>query len=151
MSHARRKGGLTAAGEEVLRAVAPAVLGSLLPADRAARERALDDAMWALDDYLAHLSLPLQGQARTLLAVLHSLPARALLLGTTRDWREAPPARVEAFLRVARGSRVLLLRRIYVFLQSMIVIAWFDLPVAWSELGYPGPPIERPLPGGRAS
>jgi hypothetical protein len=139
------KGGLSAAGEEVLRAVAPVVLGSLLPDDRATRDQAMDDAMWALDDYVAHLSLPLQGQARLLLALLHSAPARVVLLGTTERWRSAPPERVEDFLRRARHSRVFLLRRVYDFLQSMTVIAWFDLPVAWEAIGYPGPPVERPF------
>jgi len=138
-----RKGGLSPAAEEVLRAIVPVVLGPLLPADRDTRERAIDDAMWALDDYIAHLSLPVQGQARMLLGLLHSLPARVLLLGTTKRWRDAPAERVEAFLRRARHSRVLLPRRIYDSLQSMTVIAWFDLPIAWEAIGYPGPPVER--------
>ena len=145
---APRQGGLSAAGEEVLRAVVPVVLGPLLPEDPAARAQALDDALRALDDYLVHLSLPLQRQARGLLAALHLLPARLLLLGTARRWRDAAPVRVEAFLRRARGSRLFLLRRVYEFLHSMTMIAWFDLPVAWAEIGYPGPPIERPLPRG---
>ncbi len=140
-----RAGALTGAGEEILRAVVPVVLGPLLPSDRLARERALDDAMATADDYVARLSPPLQRQARVTLAVLHSLPARALLLGTARAWRDASPASVEAFLRRARQSPVPLLRRIYDFLHSMAVIGWFDLPVAWEEIGYPGPPVERPL------
>ncbi len=138
-----RTGALSRSGEEILRAVAPVVLGPLLPTERSARERALDDAMAVIDDYVAHLSLPLQREARMTLAVLHSLPARALLLRTRREWRDASPARVEAFLRMAKHSPVFLLRRIYDFLQSMTVIAWFDLPIAWNETGYPGPPVER--------
>jgi len=140
-----RKGGLSAAGEEILRAVAPVVLGSLLPADRGARARAMDDAMWALDDYVAHLSLPLQRQARALLALLHAPPARLVLLRTATRWRDAPPERIDAFLRRARASRLFLLRRTYDFLQSMTVIAWFDLPEAWDAIGYPGPPLPRPF------
>lgn len=147
VTRAPRTGALSKAGEEILRAVAPIVLGPLLPTGRSAREHALDDAMWAVDDYLAHLSLPLQREARVTLAVLHSLPMRALLLRTRRAWSDAPPARVEAFLRSARESPVFLLRRIYDFLHSMSVIGWFDLPIAWNEIGYPGPPVERPLPG----
>ena len=148
---APRQGGLSAAGEEILLAVLPVVLGPLLPADQAVRARALDDAMATLDDYLAHLSLPLQRQARSLLAALHVLPVRLVLLGTACRWRDAPPARIERFLRRARHSRLFLLRRVYDFLQSMTVIAWFDLPVAWSEIGYPGPPIERPFARGGAA
>jgi len=151
VTRAPRKGGLSPAGEQILRAVAPVVLGSLLPTNGSVREQALDDAMWAVDDYMAHLSLPLQGEARSLLALLSSLPARIALLRTTRDWRDAPPARVEAFLLSARHSPVFLLRRIYDFLQSITVIGFFDLPIAWNEIGYPGPPIERPIPQGRES
>ena len=88
-----RTGALTKAGEEILRAVAPVVLGPLLPADGAMRARALEDAMWVVDDYLAHLSLPLQREASVTLALLHSLPARALLLRTRRAWRDASPER----------------------------------------------------------
>ena len=127
-----------------MRALAPVVLGSLLPADRAAREDALEAEMATLDDYLAHMSLPLQRQARLLLGALALLPVRLLLLGTWNRWRDVAPGRIEAFLLRARGSRFFLLRRIYDFLQSMAVLAWFDLPVACTEIGYPGPPIERP-------
>ena len=133
------------AGEEVLRAVQPVVLGPLLPDDAVARARALDEAIAAADDYLAHLSLPLQREARLTLALVHSLPARALLLRTRRAWRDASPAQVEAFLRRAQHSPVFLLRRIYDFLHSMSVIGWFDLPASWGAIGYPGPPVERPL------
>lgn len=143
-----RRGGLSAAGEEVLRAVAPVVLGSLLPAEPRAREAALDDAMWALDDYVSHLSLPLQAEAKMLMNLLVLAPVRLVLLGTTRRWRDVPPARVEAFLRRARQSRVFLLRRVYDSLQSMSVIAWFDLPEAWEAIGYPGPPVARPFQQG---
>lgn len=151
VTRAPRAGALTKAGEEILRAALPVVLGPLLPADGEARARALDDAMWAVDDYLAHLSLPLQREARVTFAMLDALPARAVLLRTRRAWRDASPARVEAFLRSARQSPLFLLRRIYVFLHSMAVIAWFDLPIAWDEIGYPGPPVERPLRRGGES
>lgn len=138
------------AGEEVLRAVQPVVLGPLLPEDAVARARALDEAVLVADDYLAHLSLPLQREAKLTLALVHSLPARAVLLRTRRSWRDASPAQVEAFLRRAQFSRVLLLRRIYDFLHSMSVIGWFDLPIAWGAIGYPGPPVERPLVRGHS-
>lgn len=135
---------LSRQGEEIVRAVAPVLLGSLLPADAAAREEALETGMSALDDYLAHFSLPLQQQTRLMFAALALLPVRLMLLGTWRRWRRADPARIEAFLRNARGSRTALLRRIYALLQSLAVIAWFDQRSAWEALGFPGPPIERP-------
>jgi hypothetical protein len=142
---------LSPQGEEILRAVAPVVLGPLLPDDRAVREQALDAGMASLDDYLAHLSQPLQDEACSAFGTLDLLPARLLLLGTSSRWSEASPHRIESFLRAARDSRFYLLRRMYVFLQSMTVLAWFDQPAAWPGVGYPGPPVERPVAaGGRA-
>jgi hypothetical protein len=143
---AARRAALSPQGEEILRALAPVILGALLPADAALRIEALDEGMAALDDYLCHLSLPVQEEARLAFGMLDLLPARLLLLGTARRWRDARPAELEAFLRSARASRFTLLRRIHALLQSMTVIAWFDLPRAWEEIGYPGPPIPRPLP-----
>jgi len=131
-----------------MRAVAPVVLGPLLPADRAARDESLAAAMATRDDYLAYMSLPVQRQARMLLGVLHLRPVRRLLLGTSAPWREVAPERIEAFLLRAQGSRFYVLRRVYDFLQSMSVLAWFDLREAWSEIGFPGPPVERPVRSG---
>lgn len=143
-----RKGGLSPAGEEILRAVMPEVLGSLLPASREERAEALDEAMWALDDYVSHLSLPLQAEARMLMTLLSLAPVRLLLLGTARRWRDAPEGAVATFLQRTRGSRLYPVRRIYDSLQSMSVIAWFDLPRAWEAIGYPGPPVARPFEQG---
>ncbi len=136
---------LGAAGEEVLRAVQPVVLAPLLPSDWTTRARALDEAVIAADDYLAHMSLPLQRQANLTLALVRSLPVRVLFLRTRRSWRQASPAQVETFLRRAQTSPVFLLRRIYDFLHSMSVIGWFDQTAAWDAIGYPGPPMNRTL------
>ena len=138
-----RKGGLSPAGEEILRAVMPVVLGSLLPVAREDREAALDEAMWALDDYVAHLSPPLQAEAGMLMNLLALAPLRLLLLRTTKRWRDAPAASIEAFLHRTRTSRLYPVRRIFDSLHSMSVIAWFDLPRAWEAIGYPGPPVAR--------
>jgi len=132
---------LSPEGEEILRAVVPVALGDLLAAGASEREQALDAGMRALDDYLAHLSLPLQAEAERVFATLDLLPARVLLLGTTRRWRDVPPEAIERFLRTARDGRLLLLRRMAAFLQAMAVLAWFDQPAAWQGVGYPGPPL----------
>ncbi len=131
-----------------MRAVAPVVLGPLLPADHTARAAALDAGMASLDDYLAHFSLPLQKQTRLLFGALSLLPVRLVLLGSWRRWRSVAPQEIELFLMSARNSDILPLRRFYNFLHSMAVVAWFDLPAAWEGIGYPGPPIERPAAPG---
>ncbi len=142
---------LSPPAEDIMRAVMPVVLGPLFPAEGAARASALDAGMAQLDDYLAYLSLPLQAEAQNVFDTLDLLPVRVLLLGTWSRWRETSPETVESFLRSARDSRFDLLRRMFAFLQSMAVLAWFDQPAAWQDIGYPGPPIERPaVSGGEA-
>jgi len=136
---------LTPSGEEILRAVIPVVLGSLLPAQGDARDKALDVGLATLDDYLAHLPVPLQEQACDVFATLDLLPTRLLLMGTWDRWHEASPETIEAFLRFTRQSRFLLLRRMFAFLHSMAVLSWFDQRAAWPGIGYGGPPIDRPL------
>jgi hypothetical protein len=139
---------LSMRGEEIMRAVIPVVLGDLLPAEGAAREQALEAGLASLDDYLAHLSLPLQEEARDVFETLDLLPVRLLLVGTWNRWRDASPEAIESFLRSARQSRFDLLRRMYAFLQSMAELAWFGQPAAWPAIGYPGPPFERPVVDG---
>ena len=146
-----RRAVLTPPGEEILRAVIPVVLGSLLPSEEDGREQALAAGLTVLDDYLAFLPVPLQHEACDVFETLDLWPARVLLVGTWSAWREMPPATVEAFLRSARSSRFDLVRRMFAFLQSMAVLAWFDQRAAWPAIGYPGPPIERaPASGGVA-
>ena len=139
---------LSPPGEEIMRAVIPAVLGPLLPASGAEREQALDAGVASLDDYLAYLSLPLQQETRNVFDTLDLLPVRVLVVGTWSRWQETSPETIESFLRSAGQSRFYLLRRMFAFLQSMAVLAWFDQPAAWPQIGYPGPPIERPTVGG---
>jgi hypothetical protein len=137
---------LTASGEEILRAVIPVVLGSLLPCDEPGRAQAVDVGLSTLDEYLAHLPLALQHEARDVFDTLDLLPTRVVLVGTWSRWSETSPAAIEVFLRSARESRFDLVRRMFAFLQSMAVLAWFDQPGAWPGIGYGGPPIDRPLP-----
>lgn len=137
---------LTPTGEEILRAVIPVVLGSLLPAEGAACEKAVEDGLTVLDDYLACLPSPLQREARDVFETLDLLPTRVVLVGTWDPWSEASPTTIEKFLRSARHSRFDLVRRMFTFLQSMAVLAWFDQRAAWPGIGYGGPPIDRPSP-----
>ena len=148
---AARRVALSRQGEEILRSVVPAVLGPLLPAEHAARAEVLEAGLASLDDYLAHLSLPLQRETRLLFGALALLPERLVLVRTWSRWPDITPERIEAFLRRAQQSRFFLLRRVYTSLQSLAVIAWFDLSAAWNEIGYPGPPIERPASAGASS
>ncbi len=139
-----RRVSLPPAGEEILRAITPIVLGGLLPEAGSARESVLDAGLVSLDEYIAHLSSPLQREVRDLFGTLDLWPVRMLLTRSFSRWGDSSPDEVASFLRAAQRSRVFLLRRVYAFLQSLVVLSFFDQAVAWKQVGYPGPPIAAP-------
>ncbi|MCP5067723.1 MAG: hypothetical protein GY946_14275 [bacterium] len=138
--------GLSPAGKEILRAISPVVLGGLLPETGPERARALDTGLASLDEYVAHLSSPLQREVEDLFETLDLWPVRVLLTGGFSRWADCSPEALESFLRSAQGSRIFLLRRVYALLQSLVVLNFFDQPVAWKSVGYPGPPLLKPDP-----
>ncbi len=138
---APRRVNLSPAGEEILRAITPIVLAGLLPAVGPVRESALETGLASIDEYIAHLSSPLQGEVRDLFGTLDLWPVRLLLTRSFLRWGDVPPEGIESFLLSARRSRIFLLRRIYAFLQSLVVLSFFDQRLAWKNVGYPGPPI----------
>ena len=132
-------GTLSAEGATILRAIAPAILDGCLPADAAQRERLLDDMLAAIDRYLSHLSPSVQKEALDGFGLLHFPPFRALVAGVWSRWPGATPEETTNFLRGFRDSRFQLFRSLYAFLQSVVVLGWFDLPAAWAYIGYDGP------------
>ncbi len=134
---------LSSTGEEILGAIIPVVLEDLLPTAKDAFQQALDEGLANLDYYLSHLTLPLQEEANDVFATLDLLPVRIIVTGTWSHWQEMSPETIATFLQSARDSRFGLLRRIYAFLQSLAVLAWFDQAAAWPEIGFPGPPLKR--------
>ncbi len=133
---------LTSQGEEILRAVGPIILADLLSDLGERRESVVESGLAGIDDYIAHLSLPLQQELGDLFATLDLWPVRVLLTGQFARWADASPEAIEAFLRGAKSSSVLLLRRVYTLLQSLVVLSFFDQPAAWKSVGYPGPLID---------
>ena len=135
--------GLSPAGVEILRAISPVVLADLLPRPGPERDHLLETGLANIDEYIAHLSSPLQQEVRDLFGTLDLWPVRTLLTRGFSRWSETSEETLQSFLTSARDSRVFLLRRIYAFLQSMVVLGYFDQQAAWKTIGYPGPPIER--------
>lgn len=120
------------------------MLGGLLPEEGLEREKTLELGLESLDEYVSHLSAPLQREVADLFGTLDLWPVRVLLTGGFARWSDCSPEALVSFLRFAEGSRVFLLRRVYAFLQSLVVLSFFDQPSAWKLIGYPGPPIAKP-------
>lgn len=134
-----RQGQLTAAGAQVLRAVAHAVLDGSLPVQAEARATALA----ALDQRTQALvtGLPAHAQAELsqLLSLLASGAGRRWFAGLATDWPQATVPQLRSALDQLRHSRLALRRQAYHALHDITAGAYFSEPATWNHLGYPGP------------
>jgi len=118
-------------------ALIPVVLaGTRAAGDAAARDRLLQ----ALDQALALPAPEPQDEWRNLIRLLEFPPARRLLAGVGPHWHEAEPTDIASFLTRWRDSRFGVLNLGYAGLVGIIKGAWYGLPEAFEEIGYPGPP-----------
>lgn len=136
-----QQGQLTAAGREVMAAIALAVLGPLLPTDAAARASAVQAHLTRLEATIAGLPPALQAEVGQLLSLLATPPARLVLTGLTHEWRDAPVSAVRAMLQALRGSSLALRQQVYHALRDLSNAAYFADAAAWPAIGYPGPRV----------
>jgi hypothetical protein len=134
-----RNGELAAAGCEVFRAVARAVLQGSLPADQAARQEALDGLLERIDALTLALPPHAQDELSQLLSLLASVPGRRLLAGLSPAWPVASEAEIQQALQGMRLSTLALRQQAYAALHDIAVAAYFTDVATWPQLGYPGP------------
>ncbi|MCE4537485.1 hypothetical protein LXT12_09515 [Pelomonas sp. P7] len=131
-------GKLSPGSRELMRAVAVAVLGDLLPAG-AARESALDAQLARLDQAVASLPAATRKELSDALGLLATAAGRYTLVGLSRPWGEAGPADIRQALDAMRLSSSNTRQQIYHALRDLNAIAFFTEPVNWQAAGYPGP------------
>lgn len=124
----------------VLAALVPVVLAGSLPADAAAREKAVEDVIGAFDRAVAGLSPAVQKEVEELFAILRFGPARLVFTGLWSPLEESKPEDIAAFLTRWRRSRFEIQRAGYQALTQLLQAAWYGNPASWAALGYPGAP-----------
>jgi hypothetical protein len=127
----------------VVEALVPVVLAGSLPAAPADRA-AVHEVAQAFHRAVAGLAPEVQAEVRQLLALLAWLPTRLVLTGIAAPLDAAHPGEIAAFLGAWRTSRFDLLRASYQALTQLIQAAWYDNPLSWKAIGYPGPPRAVP-------
>ncbi|AQR68604.1 hypothetical protein BZG29_09770 [Janthinobacterium sp. LM6] len=130
---------LDGAARAALAAIVPAMLGSALPREAAARAAALDGAIAGVDTAIRGLPLAAQQEVQDLFGLLALAPARRFVAGVKDGWREADPAQVAAFLQSWRTHRLATLQTAYLALHDLILGAWYADAAHWAAIGYPGP------------
>jgi hypothetical protein len=136
---ARRNAAFTQPAQEMLRAVARAVLGSLLPAPAASESAALDAHLSRLQTTISGMPTAMQAEVDELLTILSSTTGRRVLAGLGQAWASAPPAEVTAALQDMRSSSLSLRQQAFHALRDLTNAAYFADPSTWSVIGYPGP------------
>ena len=132
--------GLSDVEREMLAAVTGVILDGALPKEGAARQQLVMRTVDGIASAVSGLSLATQKEIGELLGLLVLAPARIVIAGVGRPWREASPADVAGFLDAWRNSRFGLLRSAYAALHDLTLGAWYAQPDAWEAIGYPGTP-----------
>jgi hypothetical protein len=128
----------------VLSALIPVVLAEVFPTDDTA-EQAIADVLQSIDQFVYATGPSSMAAIQELFDLLSMPPARWTLCRLWKDWPDASPAELEAFLQRWKGSSVGLLRAGYGGLAKIITAAWYLLPQSWPATGYTAPE-HRPTP-----
>lgn len=124
----------------VVGALVPALLAGVLPTDPDLRDRAIAGTVTGVDKAISGLSLAAQEELDQLFDLLTFPPTRILVAGVHPPWPRASVEETAGFLESWRRSRFDLLRSGYAGLHDLILGSWYAQDVAWSAIGYPGPP-----------
>lgn len=115
----------------IVAAIAPVMIGADVPAQ---------DVVRGFDVAVAGLPLAVQGEVHQLLGILRFPVTRALVAGIWHPWQNADRGEIAAFLERWRYSNVAQLRSAYDALHQLVLAAWYGNNVAWTAIGYAGPP-----------
>ncbi|HRF72022.1 MAG TPA: hypothetical protein PL117_04550 [Accumulibacter sp.] len=131
---------LSAAEREMLGAVVNAMLAGVLPSQDPERRRLVALTVDGVATAVAGLSAATQKELGELFGLLVIAPARLVLAGVGKPWREASVDEVSEFLESWRSSRLKLLQTAYGALHDLSFGAWYGRPDSWQAIAYPGPP-----------
>ncbi len=136
---ARRAAALTEPAQEMLRAVARAVVADLLPAEPAAQAAALAAHLKRLEATIAGMPTAMQGEVDELLTIVSSAPGRRALVGLAQNWANVPTSEVVAAMQDMRLSSLAIRQQAFHALRDLTNAAYFADRSTWSSIGYPGP------------
>jgi hypothetical protein len=133
-------GALSEGARDVLTAVVPVILAGALPVEPSVRAARIAATIEGVGRAVSGLPLYTQADLRDLFALLGFAPARWLLAGVRRPWRQATAEEIAAFLQRWRFSGWALKQQAYQALHELVVAAFYADPASWPPIGYPGPP-----------
>lgn len=130
---------LVSENQDMLRAVASAVLGPALPTAGTGRAESIARVLTATGALIDNFPPSTRREVADLFGLLALKPAR-VLLGYSGDWPEAEASAVTSFLVGLRDSSIALKQQAYFALHDMVLGSYYAEPMTWAPTGYPGPP-----------
>ncbi len=136
---ARRVTTIDATERAIVVKIADVMLDGAVPSDVSARAHALEIAADGFTTAVAGLPPHLQQDVQQLFSLLTFAPTRRIVAGLP-PWSAATRGDVHGFLSRWRFSGFALLRSGYDALHQLVMAGWYGNDVAWTRIGYPGPP-----------
>ena len=124
-------------------ALVPVVLAGALPAEAAARARAIEEVTGGFDRAVAGLAPAVRKEVDELFSILRFPPVRLMFTGLWSPVEESSTEEIAAFLTRWRRSRFEIQRAGYQAITQLIQAAWYGNPASWAFIGYPGAPAIR--------
>ena len=125
----------------ILAAFVPVILEGSLPRDDVARSAAIGAVVAGFERSVAGMSPAVRGEVDDLFALFRVAPMRVALTGLWSPVEEATRDELAGFLDRWRTSGFEIQRAGYLALTQLVQSAWYDEPLAWRAVGYPGPPL----------
>jgi hypothetical protein len=119
-------------------AIIPVVVLDLGTRKPAEQRELMRQTLANIDGTCAGLDVFSRGELRTLFDLLANGPLRYVLTGVG-DWKEASPAKLQAFLTRWRGSRFATLNAGGNVLVRLVSGSYYAIPATHASVGYPGP------------
>lgn len=124
----------------IVAALTPVLLAGALPDEPAAQRDAVTQVVRGADIAIAGLPLAARAQLRQLFGILRFPLSRIFIAGIRHPWHDATKAEIAHFLNSWRFSRITQLRAAYDALHQLVMAARYGDTVAWTAIGYGGPP-----------
>jgi len=130
---------LTADGAMVFRALARGIVGPMLPAAQADRDRLLDHYVTEVQKLVAALPEAKRQQIALLTGLLANTPTRYMVASLGRSWDEASDDDIRAALEHLRSAPLITHRMAFVACRAITCLAFFSIPDNQTLTAYPGP------------
>jgi len=104
------------------------------------RQRRSIQLLRDIDNLIYPLPQRSKDELHDLFSLMTSSFGRLFIAGIWKNWTDASPESIEAFLHSWQGSGFALLRGAYSALHAIIIPSYYGSPQSWLEISYPGPP-----------